>query len=208
MNLSHLLVENSDLRASVFENFFQEEPRLYTPREFSTTFDSLFDSAKTIERTLNRPTDSGRTVAQRLAEVLDNDSQRAMINPDHMFYVNGNYAYYKNIGEIEINESNAQDILGSLFRTIDTLIQAQNTDSHIGSNAKIRSINNQKLEKLVKQFDDMVENILDNVAPNTLKAINRSIQSAAKIFFEPGSVSGPVEGMVNSKQIQKQTKAA
>ena len=208
MNLSHLLVENSALRASIYENFFQEEPRLYTPKEFSSAFDSLFRSANSIERTLNRTTVTGRTLAEKLAEVLDADSARAMINPDQMFYVNGNYAYYQDHGEIEINESNAQDILGSLFRTIDTLIQAQSTDSHIGSNARIRSGNAHKLELLVKKFDDMVENILDHVAPNTLRAINRAIQSGTKVFFDSEYVSSPVKGMIDSKQTQEQSKAA
>ena len=176
VNISQLLTSTNLIRKTMQENLLQGQPVLKSSIDFGNFFSKLEQSSLEIYKALVSQDENGNSLAQNLARVLDIDNERRQISEDHLFHSLHNFGISKNFDGLELDHTNAQEVLGSLFETLDTLIRVQDDqNSHIGEYDQLVNLNLERLSSLIENFDSMISEILVKVSDATFSTLKKTI---------------------------------
>jgi hypothetical protein len=190
VNISQLLSSNNRLRKSLRDTLLVDEPVLQSTSHFDNLFKHVEASTNSIFSSLKKQDDSGRSLAEKLAQTLDQDQKRKTLDQDHLFHSLHNYGNNPDFDGLELGASNAQEVLGSLFETLDILIQSQDDlDSHLGDSDRQVDLNLKRLSGLVDKFDSMISMILEKVSDATFNTLTQVVSSARNLLYTDPSAS-------------------
>lgn len=203
MNPSQLLSANNRLRKSFREKLLQKEPVLKNSFQFDEFFTKAEASTRSIFKTLKQKDNSGRTLAEKLAQNIEKDSQKNLLTEDFLFHSLHDFGVNDRFHGLDINESAAQEILGSLFETLDTLIRVQDDqDSHIGETDRQIDLNLDRLSDLIENFDEMVSQVAINLSDSAIKNLTSKV-AKLKNFIPYSDLVATLESVKGEKRKAK-----
>ena len=160
-----------------------DEPQLRNSYDFDRFFTKLENETRTIHQRLINKDSNGRSVAQKLAGTLEIDNRRGLLSDTALFNSLFNYGVSNAFDDLELNEANAQEVLGSFLETIDTLARISGyQDSKIGESDGQVSLNIDRLEDLHSQFFEMTRQILSNVSGTTFRTLKSLLKHCTSYF--------------------------
>lgn len=191
MNVSQLLATSNRVRKELQANLLSKEPVINSSFHFDDFFKNLESSSRSMLGSLKQSDQGARPLAEKLAKAIDQDREKKMISQHHLFDDLENFGINTDFHGLELNESNAQEVLGSLFQTLDTLIQSQDDSrSNIGESDGQILLNLERLSDLIEQFDEMIESILVKVSDASFKTLETLIGvNASDRFYSNAEAS-------------------